>query len=89
MSYFLWIEDFDNSVENSVETTASYVLNSIIHQPFASDARELKRQLKEQGVFLELTFQDGLSFIRDKDKLNQIDYIILDIDLKPYNDSRK
>ena len=87
MSYFLWIEDFDNSVENSVETTASYVLNSIIHQPFASDARELKRQLKEQGVFLELTFQDGLSFIRDKDKLNQIDYIILDIDLKPYNDS--
>jgi len=87
MSYFLWIEDFDNSVENSVETTASYVLNSIIHQTFESDARELKRQLKEQGVFLELTFQDGLSFIRDKDKLNQIDYIILDIDLKPYNDS--
>jgi hypothetical protein len=34
MSYFLWIEDFDNSVENSVETTASYVLNSIIRQPF-------------------------------------------------------
>jgi|JFJP01.1.fsa_nt_gi hypothetical protein len=86
MSYFLWIEDFDNSVENSVETTASYVLNSIIHQPFESDARELKRQLKEQGVFLELTFQDGLSFIRDKDKLDQVDYIILDIDLKPYND---
>ena len=86
MSCFLWIEDFDNSVENSVETTASYVLDSIISQPFESDARELKRQLKGQGVFLELTFQDGLSFIRDKDKLNQIDYIILDIDLKPYND---
>jgi hypothetical protein len=83
MSHFLWIEDF----ENSVKTTASDVLSGIIEETFDNDARKLKRKLKDQGVFLELTFQDGLSFIRDKDKLNQIDYIILDIDLKSHNGS--
>ena len=83
MSHFLWIEDF----ENSVKTTAHNVLGGIIEEPFDNDNRKLKRKLKEQGVFLELTFQDGLSFIRDEDKLNQIDYIILDIDLKSHNGS--
>ena len=83
MSYFLWIEDF----ENSVKTTASDVLSGIIEEPFDNDARKLKRKLKDQGVFLELTFQDSLSFIRDKDKLNQVDYIILDIDLKSHEGS--
>ena len=83
MSHFLWIEDF----ENSVETTAHDVLSSIIEEPFDDDSRKLKKKLKEQGVFLELTFQDGLSFIRDEDKLNQIDYIILDIDLKSHEGS--
>ena len=83
MSYFLWIEDF----ENSVKTTASDVLSGIIEEPFDNDARKLKRKLKDQGIFLELTFQDGLSFIRDKDKLNQVDYIILDIDLKSHEGS--
>lgn len=83
MSHFLWIEDF----ENSAKTTAYDVLGSIIEEPFDNDARKLKKKLKEQGVFLELTFQDGLSFIRYKDKLNQIDYIILDIDLKSHNGS--
>lgn len=83
MSYFLWIEDF----ENSVKTTAHDVLGSIIEEPFDSDSRKLKKRLKEQGVFIELTFQDGLIFILDKDKLNQVDYIILDIDLKSHNGS--
>lgn len=83
MGYFLWIEDF----ENSVKTTASDVLSGIIEEPFDNDARKLKRKLKDQGIFLELTFQDGLSFIRDKDKLNQVDYIILDIDLKSHEGS--
>ena len=87
MSYFLWIEDFEKSAENSVENTASCVLNSIICQPFESNERELKRQLKGQGIFLELTFEDGLSFIRDKSNLHQIDYIILDIDLKSHDGS--
>jgi len=70
VSYFLWIEDF----ENSVKTTAHDVLGSIIEEPFDSDSRKLKKRLKEQGVFIELTFQDGLIFILDKDKLNQVDY---------------
>jgi len=83
MSHFLWIEDF----ENSVKTTAHDVLSSIIEEPFDNDSRKLKRKLEKEGIFLELTFQDGLIFIRDQGKLNQIDYIILDIDLKSHNGS--
>ncbi len=83
MSYFLWIEDF----EGDVKITADLLLGSIINLPFENDKRKLKRQLKEQGIFLELTFQDGLSFIKDNDKLKQVDYIILDIDLKSHNGS--
>jgi len=75
MSYFLWVEDF----ENSVETTANNVLGSIIETPFDKDKRKLRKNLKNQGVFLELNFQDGFSFV--KNNLNRIDYIILDIDL--------
>ena len=83
MSHFLWIEDF----ENSVKTTAHDVLSSIIEEPFDNDSRKLKSKLEKEGIFLELTFQDGLIFIRDQGKLNQIDYIILDIDLKSHNGS--
>ncbi len=84
MSHFLWIEDFDGQVK----ATANGVLDSIIGEEyFDNDERKLKRKLKDQCVFLELTFQDGLSFIRDKDKLNKIDYIILDINLKSHEGS--
>ena len=81
MSYFLWIEDF----ENSAKATASDVLGSIFNDnQFAEDKRTLKRNLKSQGVFIELSFQDGLGFIRQH--LNKIDYVILDIDLIAYSD---
>jgi hypothetical protein len=79
MSYFLWVEDF----ENSVETTANNVLGSIIESPFDNDKRKLRKNLKNQGVFLELNFQDGFNFV--KNNLNKIDYIILDIDLISHN----
>jgi hypothetical protein len=81
MSYFLWIEDF----ENSTKATASDVLGSTFDEShFAEDKRALKRNLKSQGVFIELSFQDGLGFIRQQ--LNKIDYVILDIDLRAYSD---
>ncbi len=81
MSYFLWIEDF----ENSAKATASDVLGSAFDEShFAEDKRALKRNLKTQGVFIELSFQDGLGFIRQQ--LNKIDYVILDIDLRAYSD---
>ncbi|MFA5923777.1 MAG: hypothetical protein WC856_21200 [Methylococcaceae bacterium] len=47
-----------------------------------SDKEELKRYLKSENLFLELSLQDGLEFI--KNRLEEIDYIILDINLVPY-----
>ena len=83
MSYFLWIEDFE---VGSVEATTEAVLENIIKKSFFdSKKRKLRSKLKDQGVFIELTFQDGLKFI--KEELDKIDYIILDIDLKSHNGS--
>ena len=81
MSYFLWIEDF----ENSAKVTATEVLGGITTdgQQFSDNKQQLKRDLKAQGIYVELSFQDGLGFIRQN--LNQIDYIILDIDLAAYS----
>ncbi len=81
MSYFLWIEDF----ENSPRVTASDVLGSLelaSDEQWPDDRQQLKRQLKSQGVFVELSLQDGLDFIQNN--LGKIDYVILDIDLVPY-----
>ena len=81
MSYFLWVEDF----ENSAKVTATEVFGGITtdEQLFSDNKQQLKRDLKTQGIYIELSFQDGLSFIRHN--LNQIDYIILDIDLAAYS----
>lgn len=81
MSYFLWVEDF----ENSPKITATEVLGgiNIDEQQFSDHKQQLKKNLKAQGIFIELSFQDGLGFIRQN--LGKIDYIILDIDLAPYS----
>ncbi|WP_024299019.1 hypothetical protein [Methylomicrobium lacus] len=79
MSYFLWIEDFDNSAI----TTASNLFSGIIDkQSFSDNKRQLKANLEKFGVFIETSLDDGLRFIRND--LNKIDYIILDIDLPAY-----
>ncbi len=81
MSYFLWIEDF----ENSAKVTATEVLGGINTdgQQFSDNKQQLKKDLKAHGIYIELSFQDGLGFIRQN--LNKIDYIILDIDLAAYS----
>ena len=81
MSYFLWVEDF----ENSVKVTATEVFGGINRdeQQFSDNKQQLKNNLKEQGIYIELSFQDGLGFIRQN--LSKIDYIILDIDLAAYS----
>jgi len=81
MSYFLWIEDF----ENSPKITATEVLGgiNIDEQQFSDHKQQLKKNLKAQGIYIELSFQDGLGFIRQN--LGKIDYIILDIDLAAYS----
>ncbi len=77
MSYFLWIEDF----ENNAKVTAENVFGSVLDQrlfdekPFA-----LKKKLLQEGIFIKLDLQEGLGFI-NRDLLNNIDFVILDIDL--------
>jgi hypothetical protein len=84
MSYFLWIEDF----ENSPEITTSEIFGSILDKSkFVENKKELKTNLKPQGIFIELSFQDGLKFIREN--LEKVDYIILDIDLLAYSKGDK
>ncbi len=76
MSYFLWIEDFEGG---HPKITSSYVLSSILDENALPDTvRQLKTHLKTQGIFLETNMQDSLNFIRNR--LPEIDYIILDID---------
>ena len=56
MSYFLWVEDF----ENSPKVTASDVFGSVFDDSlFFENKQALKNSLKNQGVFIELSFQDG------------------------------
>ena len=80
MSYFLWVEDF----ENSPKVTASNVFGSILNDEFfVEDKRNIKKLFADKGIFVELNFQDGLDFIQQElDK--KIDFIILDIDLPAY-----
>jgi hypothetical protein len=72
MSYFLWVEDF----ENSPEVTATNVFGELFDSElFSNNKRELKRNFKDHGVLVELNLQDGLDVISSElDK--KIDYII-------------
>lgn len=87
MSYFLWIEDFavhDTKVSDIHKVTATQVFGGILNESIFSESKqELKRRLKEYGIFIELDFQSGWRFIRED--LAKIDYVILDIDLPAYS----
>ena len=84
MSYFLWIEDFASVTGG--EDIAHNVLGGIIDPlKLLGDKKALRRDLKSEGVFIELNFGDGLDFFQDK--LADIDYIILDINLPAYSGS--
>jgi len=78
MVHFLWIEDF----ENNAAATATTVFGTLLpNMNFSEDKEDLKDQFEKHGIFVELSFLEGLRFIRDAEKLAHIDYILLDIDL--------
>ncbi len=80
MANFLWVEDF----ENNPRVTANEVFGSVLKEDLFSDRKqELKNNLRSEGVFVQLSFQDGLEFIRND--LHKVDYVILDIDLPAYS----
>jgi len=77
MSNFLWVEDF----EGEIRTTLSQVFGGVFKDRlFSNNKRILKKDLENDGVFIELSFQDGWGIITP-DLEKKIDYVILDIDL--------
>jgi len=83
MSQFLWVEDFEES--HSVKPYTDFVFGELL-QDIESEQRptnkeEMRLLLEKRGVFLELTFADGLEFIYDPENLLKVDYIILDVRL--------
>lgn len=79
MSHFLWIEDFANK-DFTFAITA--VFGELVKtQPLTENGDAVKQLLRENGIFVELSFLDGLKFIRNPKKLLSVDYVILDINL--------
>ncbi len=84
MSYFLWVEDFAGVTGG--KDIAYNVLGGIIDPTkLLGNKKVLKRDLESEGIFIELDFGHGLDFIQEK--LADIDYIILDINLPAYSGS--
>jgi hypothetical protein len=84
MSYFLWIEDFAS--QTGGKDIAYNVLGGIIEpEKLSGDKKKLRSELKTEGVFIELNFGNGLDFIQNR--LGDIDFIILDMNLPAYSGS--
>jgi hypothetical protein len=75
MSQFLWIEDFEYGTKHAKNVFGHILQNADI----PTTKPKLKHLLKDYRVSVELSFLEGLRFIREQ--LSQVDYIILDIDL--------
>ena len=79
MSHFLWIEDFESDIQATVDQVFG-----LADAPTA--VQDLKAWLEDRGVTLKTTFFAALRFVRDPLRLSEIDYVVIDIDLKPYED---
>jgi hypothetical protein len=77
MSHFLWVEDFAGTTLR--DTTVNVFGELLPNQEIPETKKEVKQLLRKLGVFVELSFLGGLDFIRNPQKLSQVDYIILDI----------
>jgi hypothetical protein len=76
-SNILWVEDFGGG---DVITTVDDVLGGIIEtENLPNEKRQLRKVLANNGITVQLNFQDAISFINNH--LDTIDYVILDIDL--------
>jgi hypothetical protein len=79
MSHFLWIEDFESDIQATVD--------QVFGLPEAPAATtDLKLWLEQRGITLQTTFFAALRFVRDPGRLREVDYVVIDIDLKPYED---
>jgi len=79
MSHFLWIEDFPVDAKATVSSLFKDVLGE--NHKISDDKEQIQRDLRAYGIFIELDFFSGWQFIKNKEKLQTVDYIVLDIDL--------
>ena len=79
MSDFLWIEDFEGDIRATVDQVFG-----LADCPTALP--DLKEWLAARGITLKTTFFDAYRLVRDPAQLATIDYVVIDIDLKPYED---
>ncbi len=92
MSHFLWVEDFENNVMATTNDVFGKVFPANAFPTEVENRYQMVRLARQQGIVIKLTFQDALRFIQSP-QLQQIDYIVLDIDLQvaeegePYSDS--
>jgi len=85
MSNILWIEDFESDIDQAIDALFQDEFNKNgIHLEYGGDSERLKHALAPHGIFLSTTFWDGWKFIRTPSKMETIEYIVLDIDLKAY-----
>jgi len=89
MSHFLWVEDFAGPTLR--DTTGNVFGELLKNQNIPETKKEVKELLRKSRVFVELSFLGSLDFIREPQKLFQVDYIILDIwlDVKTKSDKDK
>ncbi len=78
MSCFLWVEDFEGG---NYKATTDSVFGEMLNPPIPDEKEDLRQYLEQQGITLKFNFLEALHFIRDPQKLTQVDCIILDIDL--------
>ena len=79
MSNFLWIEDFEGDIRATVDQVFGLA-------ECPTDLPDLKDRLKELGITLKTTFFEAYRLVRNPRQLAAIDYVVIDIDLKPYED---
>ncbi|WP_295393569.1 hypothetical protein [uncultured Thiodictyon sp.] len=79
MSHFLWIEDFEGDIRVTVDQVFGL-------PECPTDLPDLKDWLSPRGITLKTTFFEAYHLVRDPQQLAEIDYVVIDIDLKPYED---
>lgn len=87
MSAFLWVEDF-NKTTDSVKTTIEGVFGSIVEDlpSLIGDPVVAAEWLeKNHGIYLTTTFAEAMGFISSREEMKKIDYVVLDIDVNPYD----
>lgn len=88
MTKFLWIEDFpkDGDPRATVDSVFGALLGDGVANGLPEIPRLIPKALERYGIRLQLSLSSALRFIKDPVALASIDFIVLDIDLKVFDD---